>query len=188
MREKNSHAKLNNYGLSLVELIVVIAIMGILVGGASMGISIVFSKDAAKCATSLNEAIYTTRMKSMSKVGNYTLTINQNSNSVYMASIDDGSGATNSIENICLEEDEATKRISSIVCTYSEVASDLDLPLVITFDKSKGSVRKIISNGVEILPASGDGILCFDISPTRGDKTSKVQLITGTGKHTIGDF
>ena len=81
--------KLNNAGFSLIELIVVIAIMTILVGGASLGISLAFSKDAAKCATMINDAIYTTRMNSMSKAGTYTLTIEKNGDNKYIAEISD---------------------------------------------------------------------------------------------------
>ena len=179
------NAEYDNRGFSLVELLVVIAIMGILVGGVTLGIGIVFSKDAARCATRLNDAIYTTRMESMSKEGAYTLTINKDAGGKYMAEIDNGSGIK---ETFDLEGNG--KSIDEIKCTYSEISGEWGMPIVISFDKSKGNVYKITANGANKYEAGSteDGVVCFDIKPLRGNKLSKVKLVTGTGKHTIGDF
>ena len=35
---------------------------------------------------------------------------------------------------------------------------------------------------------SDEGILIFDIIDSHGSRTSKVQLVTTTGKHTVGEF
>ena len=63
--------------------------------------------------------------------------------------------------------------------------TDLRLPLNLTFDKAKGNVYSVVdADGMTY----GDGIIVFDITPLRGNRTAKVQLVTTTGKHTIGEF
>ena len=52
----------NNSGYTLVELIVVIAMMSILAGGMSLGVNLLFSKDASRCATRLNDALYEAKL------------------------------------------------------------------------------------------------------------------------------
>lgn len=189
---KHGHSvKKNNHGYTLVELIVVIAIMSILVGGSSIGLSLLFSKDASSCATRLNDAIYTTRMNSMSKTGNYTLKVD-NTGTANIATIA-CSDVTPAIPDtvIPLDDTQNTKRttIKAYFATESNLAANLDgqeiiLPINIKFDKAKGSVKfDIDGDGTD-----DDGIIIFKIHAERGNRDAKVQLVTTTGKHTIGEF
>lgn len=188
--------KLKNAGFSLVELIVTIAMASILVGGISLGISIMFSKDAAKCATTLNDALYTVRMNSMSKPGDYTLEIKDistdSSKTQYVAEIsckvkkDDGSIEDLPNERIYLEGGEGENKVKTIDATIGDASSytiSSSDTVKITFDKSKGCVSTV--NGSNM---SNGGIVVFHIVPARGPETrsADVSLITATGKHTIG--
>ena len=60
----------------------------------------------------------------------------------------------------------------------------ISLPVSVTFDKAKGNVYF----DVDADGTYDDGIIVFDITPLRGNRTAKVQLVTTTGKHTIGEF
>lgn len=186
--------KLKNAGFSLIELLVTIAVMSIMVGGISISASLVFSKDASRCATILNDTLYSVRMDSMSKPGEYTVEIKDNNgseaNSQYVAVItcvpSEGDPTT---ETIYLEGGQNVNKIKNITATLKKGGSSETLidshadTLKITFDKSKGCVNT--GSGYDI---SEDGIIVFHIVPQQGTREADVSLITATGKHTIGTY
>ena len=177
---------MNNKGFSLIELIVIIAIMGVLVGGASLGIGLVFSKDAMKCATRLNDSIYDARANSMYKSGKFELSID-NSGSANVATVSQTDVTPIISDTVYLDGVDSSKKttISARFVTEAVPAGTvLSFPLNLTFDKAKGNVYfDVDANGTY-----DDGIIVFDITPLRGNRTAKVQLVTTTGKHTIGEF
>ena len=59
--------KLNNKGLTLVEVLVVLAILGILGGLATMGISAAVSKPADECAEKMAASLKNGRLSTMGK-------------------------------------------------------------------------------------------------------------------------
>ena len=178
---------MNNKGFSLIELIVIIAIMGVLVGGASLGIGLVFSKDAMKCATRLNDSIYDARANSMYKAGKFELSID-NSGSANVATISQTDLTPATSDTVYLDGVDSNKKttISAKFVTEAVPAGTaISLPVSVTFDKAKGNVYSVVdADGMTY----GDGIIVFDITPLRGNRTAKVQLVTTTGKHTIGEF
>ena len=177
---------MNNKGFSLIELIVIIAIMGVLVGGASLGIGLVFSKDAMKCATRLNDSIYDARANSMYKAGKFELSID-NSGSANTATISQTDLTPVTSDTIYLDGVDSNKKttISAKFVTEAVPAGTaLSFPVNLTFDKAKGNVYF----DVDADGTYDDGIIVFNITPLRGSRTAKVQLVTTTGKHTIGEF
>lgn len=180
---------MNNKGISLIELIVIIAIMGVLVGGASLGIGLVFSKDAMKCATRLNDSIYDARANSMYKAGKFELSID-NSGSANTATISQTDLTPAMSDTIYLDGVDSNKKttISAKFVTEAVPAGTaISLPVSVTFDKAKGNVYSVVdTDGMTY----GDGIIVFEIEPLRGNRNrkAKVQLVTTTGKHTIGEF
>lgn len=177
---------MNNKGFSLIELIVIIAIMGVLVGGASLGISLVFSKDAMKCATRLNDSIYDARANSMYKSGKFELSIDY-SGAANVAIISQ-TDVTPVIKDIVYLDGEDSSKKTTISAKFVTEAvpagTSISLPVTVTFDKAKGNVYYDADGD----GAYDDGIIVFDITPLRGNRTAKVQLVTTTGKHTIGEF
>ena len=177
---------MNNKGFSLIELIVIIAIMGVLVGGASLGIGLVFSKDAMKCATRLNDSIYDARANSMYKAGKFELSID-NTGSANVATVSQTDVTPIISDTVYLDGVDSNKKttISAKFVTEAVPAGTaLSFPVNLTFDKAKGNVYfDVDANGTY-----DDGIIVFDITPLRGNRTAKVQLVTTTGKHTIGEF
>lgn len=180
---------MNNKGFSLIELIVIIAIMGVLVGGASLGIGLVFSKDAMKCATRLNDSIYDARANSMYKAGKFELSID-NSGSANTATISQTDLTPATSDTIYLDGVDSNKKttISAKFVTEAVPAGTaISFPVNLTFDKAKGNVYSVVdTDGMTY----GDGIIVFEIEPLRGNRNrkAKVQLVTTTGKHTIGEF
>lgn len=177
---------MNNKGFSLIELIVIIAIMGVLVGGASLGIGLVFSKDAMKCATRLNDSIYDARANSMYKAGKFELSID-NSGSANVATVSQTDVTPIISDTVYLDGVDSNKKttISARFVTEAVPAGTaLSFPVNLTFDKAKGNVYF----DVDADGTYDDGIIVFDITPLRGNRTAKVQLVTTTGKHTIGEF
>ena len=180
---------MNNKGFSLIELIVIIAIMGVLVGGASLGIGLVFSKDAMKCATRLNDSIYDARANSMYKAGKFELSID-NSGSANTATISQTDLTPVTSDTIYLDGVDTSKKttISARFVTEAVPAGTaISLPVSVTFDKAKGNVYSVVDADEMTY---GDGIIVFEIEPLRGNRNrkAKVQLVTTTGKHTIGEF
>lgn len=185
----------NNIGYSLVELLVVIAIMGVLVGGSSIGINLLFSKDAERCANKLNDAITNARAVTMSKEGDFILTITTDASGQYVAKINgnsttkdaEGNDVTNPVfEEIIYLEGDQGKKIESIKYNGTVIESGSALGAVtIVFDRTKGIIYKV--NGSKSFPE----LLVFDIESRKGsgpNKYSKVQIVTGTGKHFIGEM
>ena len=180
---------MNNKGISLIELIVIIAIMGVLVGGASLGIGLVFSKDAMKCATRLNDSIYDARANSMYKAGKFELSID-NSGSANTATISQTDLTPATSDTVYLDGVDSSKKttISARFVTEAVPAGTaISLPVSVTFDKAKGNVYSVVDADEMTY---GDGIIVFEIEPLRGNRNrkAKVQLVTTTGKHTIGEF
>lgn len=180
---------MNNKGFSLIELIVIIAIMGVLVGGASLGIGLVFSKDAMKCATRLNDSIYDARANSMYKAGEFKLIID-NSGSANTATISQTDLTPATSDTVYLDGVDSGKKttISAKFVTEAVPAGTaISLPVSVTFDKAKGNVYSVVDADEMTY---GDGIIVFEIEPLRGNRNrkAKVQLVTTTGKHTIGEF
>lgn len=177
--------KINNAGTTLVEILAVIAIMSILTGGVAYGTSLIFSKDAAQCATKINDALYETRMSAMSKAGKYTISVDTVSGINIATITSDEEG----VDPVVIYLDGGSNLSKTIVTAKmideSGNETGLNLPVIVEFDKAKGCVKSV-NDGSGLVNC--EGIICYDIAPKKGDKPAKVQLITSTGKHTIGDF
>ena len=91
----------NNKGITLIEILVVVAIMSIAVGGASISISLAYSRDAEKCAKTINSALENTRMMSMSEKGNFTMELDMTNNMLYIKSSEESEPL---LRKICREE------------------------------------------------------------------------------------
>lgn len=151
-----------NAGFSLVEIIVVIAIMAVLVGMTSVGISLMFSRDAEKCATEIEGGLDKLRAYSMSKKGKWYMEIKQevSDNNIYMTIYrDEGSGYE-------IFEQENLGSRASLISGY----------ITIEFNKANGSVSKV--NG----SAPGD-ITQIKLEANRTNKSETVNLVTLTGRH-----
>ncbi len=153
----------NNKGITLIEILVVVAIMSIAVGGASISISLAYSRDAEKCAKTINSALENTRMMSMSEKGNFTMELDMTNNMLYIK---------NSEESEPVVTEDLQRRV-----TISSPTDPGATTVTVQFDKSTGKV-------LSMSPESSDGMLRITSENNNGKKATVV-LVKGTGKHYV---
>ena len=161
-------------GYSLVELIVVIAIMAIMVGLLSIGITLMFSRDAEAVAKTIDDELSETRMLAMSRDGDFEFVLH----------IDSSDPSNN---NIIINRDSsvyktvAMKKRATINVSGGGVASPITSGDVkIVFDKGNGSVKKIND-------ATASGVCLIEATAARlTSKKSTVSLVVATGRHYVG--
>lgn len=203
MNLRREKVQLNNSGFSLVELIVVVLIMGILAGGATMAISTVSNADAQRAARNLSSMLTQARQLAMSTAdsSNDSAAAKKVYAEIYFSdgyyyvdicsSITDGTGTTVTVEE--------TKRLGNyhLDITYNESRGTGDNTLLydqatsfgkrlrIGFDKGSGGIDR-----VGLVNADGSGtetalntenkltdIYCV------GSRTEHIILVKETGKN-----
>lgn len=152
----------NNKGISLVEILIVVAIMSIAVGGSGVGLSLAYSRDAEKCAKTIDAALENTRMLSMSRKGTFTMEIDLENNILYIRSSESSDP---------VEEEQLQRRVEISVPADASATS-----VTVQFDKSTG---KVLS-----MSGESDGVLRITSENSNG-KRATVVLVKGTGKHYV---
>lgn len=162
--------KISNDGFSLVELIIVIAILAIAVSIAGISISLAFSRDAEKCAKEIDAALENARMNSLSREGSYTLTIDNDSSELMLVSSVDGT---------------STSSLQSGINIQFSLSGGTDISaakgITVEFDKSTGKVKSMMTTEGTSVVGSLLRIRCEN---SRG-KRATVVLVRATGKHYI---
>lgn len=161
-----------NKGMSLIEILIVVAILGILTGGASLGVSLAYSRDAEKCAKTINAALENARMMAMSQQGNFVLELDMDNNELTITQVITQDGAE---QRTVVYEEDLQKRVDIYLSSMEEEASMSTV--TVQFDKSTGKVSSM-SGGTE------EGILKIT-SRNNSGKVATVVLIKGTGKHYV---
>ncbi len=159
-------------GVTLIEVLVVLAILVIAVGGASIGISLASSRNAEKCAREINDGLENARMLSLSRAGDYELTIDCSTRAMVLHNEPPGTDpdSTKNLQrrvNITLESEE--EDLSSATS------------ITVTFDKSTGKVKTITIDG----SAYAGDIIRIHTANEEGTRQADVVLIRNTGKHYV---
>lgn len=156
-----------NEGFSLVELIVVIAIVAVLGTGIIMGIGMLSSWQLNKCVNLLDGGLNEARTEALSKQTAY-LTISCEENGCYYMEIT-GKPA----------EKLAGDKITITYTTDAgedETAITAEQPLRLSYDRASGA----------FLPIADTDVYCTAIHVRMGEeKSAVIKLIKSTGKHTI---
>lgn len=194
LRHKSIDGKVGNKGFSLVELIVVMSIMTIVVGVLSLGIAMMFSKDADSVATTIADSLTKARTYSMTKPGDFTLTIhlcesgsNQSSdiNYNYITLVNDIPSTDSGYVSETILFD-ASAQICIPSSTDYDTPSDGD-EIIIKFNKTNGSVKSIKDaggfDGSDITSSEIYSLKC--IASRNASKTAVVKLMTVTGRNSV---
>ncbi len=169
--DDHNRRRIVNGGYSLVELMIVIAIMTVMVGVISVGVSVMFSKDAEAAAKIIDDELSEVRMLSMSKNGKFEMVLSfdyddPSKNGIVIERDDSG------IKTVDLGK---KARISVEYGGTTLTSGDV----VIEFDKGNGSVRKI--NGATV-----SGVCTFTATGARvASRVSNVDLVITTGRHYV---
>ncbi len=165
----------DNRGISLVELIVVIAIMSVMVGVTSLGIGMMFTRDAEYVAVRIDDELTEARTLAMSRAGVYTYVLHTDSTDTEAGyvriDVTDDAGTTTEFKKVLLDK--------SVTITATGATFDASGNISIVFDKVNGSVSTV--NGTA--PSSGT-MYTFKVTSTKNSsKTKDVTLVSTTGKH-----
>ena len=161
--------KRDNRGMSLLELIVVIAIVAILVGTIGFGIKLISGKPAEECANKLKAVLQSNRVTTMGKLSS-ELALYVDATGVYVTETIDGNATTSKIgdDGVVIEYRLAGDPVGS----YTTLGST---PLEISFNRASGAFN----------PEANTGKYVLEIRVIKADVVITLQLSTHTGKITM---
>lgn len=155
---------LNNKGVSLIELIIVIAIMAVITGVGGYSYKMVSNKTVTQCAKNIQLSLEKDRVNAMGK----------KSASVTFYATDDGVYMT---ENINQGEDGATSVTTRIgkkglTVNYGASGNTLDSSgITIQFSRSDGSLKSNYDDYFPIIVSKANKSYKIDIEPLTGRVT-----------------
>lgn len=162
--------KKNNEGFSLVELIVVIAIMVVMVGGTITYIGTLGSSKVKKCAKELESHITQTKVCAMSR-SQASLTVYADDTGVCVKTVEGSVTDTSKIGEKNIQVSYRNTRGSE---TYVPVGNSAASGIELTFDRASGALKKM-----------PDGRYCYGFKVTNGSNTYYVDIEPLTGKTSI---
>lgn len=163
--------KINNNGFSLVEVLLVIFILSIVVTFVSYSISLIYSRDAEKCAKMINSALETTRMSSLAQEGKFFLSIDGEHHLLKIESSETG----------IVSQEKLPERVDISVIAQGSTDFSGD-NAIIEFDKATGKVKDVTIDGLSIGADTYNTVMISAITNGTGKKVS-VMMIKMTGKH-----
>lgn len=201
MMMENKKTKLNNQGTSLIELLVVVAIMAIVIGGVTIGISLFTNTYAKQAARGIEDFVSSGRTKAMSitadewnveisyneESGDFTYTLNK----VTITTKPDGTVERKSevVEQEIYGGELKIYFINGDAADtqYAKVGLNAESnTLRLVFSPTQGSISDIRLGGYSLKSTIGKevaDVIYFTIS--RGDFTKKVAVYTLTGKYEV---
>lgn len=165
--------KRDNRGLSLVEMIIVIAILAVVSGIVVLGISVAVSKPAEECARKIQQSLEGARVYTMGKQ-RLSLRYYVDDGCVYVqeTAIDAAGNVTvKTPVKIGAKGVKVTYMVEG-AAGYTDLATD---PLTLSFDRSTGGFDKM---------ACTPGF-CSEMKVEKGNRVMTVTLYSLTGKVTV---
>lgn len=169
--------QLSDRGFSVIEVIVVVAIMSVMIGVISITYTVVKKANVTKAAKAIDNLLTTCREKAMT-----------NSAKEWKVVIDGDSAVIIKVDSEGNESEVASETIPSNVDVYV-IADDgvsqyyaSDNPISISFKLLSGEVSSVYTTGVTI---KGSGTQCQIVSDYKNKKHSTIILYYATGKHTV---
>ncbi len=175
-RKRHDKFHINNSGYSLVELIIVIAIMAVLIGTVFYSISMIFGANAKTCANNIQRAIADCKVTTMGKKEAYMELYRAADGNVYTKLyVYEQTGATP------VEEEPQKMGNNRVYVGYiktgetPDAATDLNSgdSVTIKFDRSSGSFDKTAHDN------------CAQIIVRGGSKNYAIEMTQLTGKSEV---
>lgn len=181
MKKRFGGTDRDNRGMSLIEIIIVVAIMSTMIGVVSFGLSLVSGKPAEECAQKLASVIQHTRTITMGK-NMTTITIYMDAEGRIAAKEVseriDNDGIVEVDEKVTIVGDKGVK----VVC-YDSGGGETEITgsnkLELSFDRGSGALKKAKINGVD------SDYYCTMIVISKANKTKYIVITQVTGKLSI---
>lgn len=177
----------NNRGFTLIELMVVVAIVSILVGAMTYSINSVSSTRAKKFASDLNAMISQCRVDTMSGAPSPTyLEISQDENGDYYGTLYEG-GAEKAKQKLGGSGISCSFITDSIAAQSYSISGNNSTALYLAFDRATGAFSKLTdvkSSDSALNVASGN--YCTSITIASGGGSYTITLVPNTGYHSVG--
>ena len=164
---------MDNKGLSLIEVIIVICIMTVFVGIVSVGVGSVMTKPADECAEKLVSSINNARVSAMGKM-NYELIIKQDGDKAEIFIEVNGKSTRIGKKGIEVTCTKAKKDGTSASSFYLNSAQKVTL----SFDRSTGGFKPVKIGDSSVDP----DYYLTQIVVTMGSRSSTIKLVPITGK------
>lgn len=175
MRTNDRGLSMDNKGMSLVEIVIVVTIMTVLTGVLALGVSMALSKPADECAEKIVSTLNGARVTTMGKQG-ITMRFYQNDNGVYLEeTITDASGSVTTRPALRIGQKGVKVEYKLINGTTEGAITTLDTTgITLSFKRDTGGFNAV----------SGDWY-CKEIVVSKGNRTKTIRLAHLTGKVTI---
>lgn len=170
--------KRDNRGLSLVELMIVIAILAVISGIVTLGIGVAISKPAEECARKMQQSLEGARVYTMGKQ-KMAMKYYMSDGAVYAQEIityPNGTTLYKDPEKIGAKGMKVTYKAKTGGTEYNLSGT----PLILSFDRSTGGL-----NTAECSPSGFSSQVTLEIQVQRGSTVMKVTLYGLTGKVTV---
>jgi len=170
----------NNKGFTLIELVIVVAIIAISLTFVSGSLSSIFSLDNKKCIRNIDASLSICRVNAISREGNIYMKIVQKTDGIYCEFYENGSLASS--------EKVGKPKVPLTIVPSS--GSDMELTqtnaLYLSFHRDTGGFMTM--SGAKHLEDSSVTIendYCEKISAKGSQETISVVLVAPTGKHYV---
>ncbi len=187
MKISNSERKLNNKGFSLIELIITIAIMLIMVGAATVTVSMLDSSYVEDAERGIKDYIGMGRTKSMTVAAkDWYVSISKEGNQyyAYLYKVEEvkveGGVLTTEDKHILIEKTELGTKIDIEFGVDKTSMTNVDAANVLEFhfDSATGKIKSVVFNGVTQMISGGIGYIGIG----RNDYEINLKVYINTGK------
>ncbi len=166
-------------GVSLVELIVVVAIMSVLIGGASIGLGLVATKPATQCASNIEICLNRCRTQTLGKNNGFVAFYADSNGDIYVVEKLSYTNRNINDSSDCAPGDYVKKKIGkkgvTVTCGGHSLTDTPNKPYYYDFERSVGSfVGCTDSTGADVSPC--------DIVVNKGSRSYTISIQKLTGK------
>ncbi len=167
--------KTNNKGLSLVEIIIVIAILSAVTGTLVYGVGMVAKKPVEECAQKIRSSIVETRVTGMGKLDT-VLYIYMDGDRVMVDKKVSGNGTPIA----CGDSGVKVEYRITGETSYRSLG-DISNPLILSFDRSSGAFQPLTAMGLT-------DKYCLEIKISIADEVHLLKLSQLTGKVSVEEL